>query len=169
MREWTAAILWLIVIAIESTPWFSSQNTGHALYALVSSLLGSINFSTLTLANALLRKIGHVTGYGILSWLLFRAWRATLRTRAVAWALSWSAIAFLMTVAVASLDEWHQTFLPSRTGTIRDVFLDSLAALAVQLFLFTFLWNRRLKGEAAADYKLTNSIPAATAAKPADK
>jgi VanZ family protein len=136
-------MLWLTLIAIESTPWFSAQDTGHMLYSLVASLFASISPEHLTLANGLLRKIGHVTGYGILSWLLFRAWRATLRSpRVMAWALSWSAFAFLMTAAVAGLDEWHQTFLPSRTGTIRDVFLDSLAALAVQFFLFTFLWNR---------------------------
>lgn len=105
---------------------------------------GLLNLELLAVINAILRKTGHVIGYAILSLLLFRAWRATLpASRPVAWSLRWSTIAFLMTAAVASLDEWHQTLLPSRTGTIRDVFLDSLAALAVQYFLFTLLWNRR--------------------------
>lgn len=146
-REWTAAVLWLILIAIESTPWLSFQNTGHVLYQLVSSLLGQVNESGVTLANAMLREAGHVTGYGMLSWLLFRAWRGTLvSSRAVSWALSWSVIAFFMTTAVASLDEWHQTFLPTRTGKIQDVFLDSAAALAVQILLFAILRKRRAEG-----------------------
>ncbi|HEV2117396.1 MAG TPA: VanZ family protein [Terriglobales bacterium] len=145
-REWTAAILWLILIAIESTPWLSSQNTGHVLYQMLVSVFGSINVSGVSVANAVLRKVGHVTGYGILSWLLFRAWRVTLGSfRDAAWALPWSVIAFFMTAAVASLDEWHQTFLPSRTGTIHDVYLDSAAALAVQVLLFAFLRKRRIE------------------------
>jgi VanZ family protein len=143
-REWTAAILWLILIAIESTPWLSAQNTGHALYQLLASVFGPVNVSGVSAANAVLRKVGHVTGYGILSWLLFRAWRVTLGSfRAAAWALPWSVIAFFMTAAVASLDEWHQTFLPSRTGTIHDVYLDSASALAVQFLLFALLRKRR--------------------------
>ncbi|HKW24380.1 MAG TPA: VanZ family protein [Terriglobales bacterium] len=149
-REWTAAILWLILIAIESTPWLSAQNTGHVLYQLLASFFGSINVSGVSAANAVLRKVGHVTGYGILSWLLFRAWRVTLGSyRAAAWALPWSVIAFFMTAAVASLDEWHQTFFPSRTGTIHDVYLDSASALAVQILLFAILRKRR--GAAVAD------------------
>lgn len=144
-REWTAAILWLILIAIESTPWLSFQNTGHILYQVVASLFGAINQSSVTLANSVLREVGHVTGYGVLSWLLFRAWRVTLGSRAASWALSWSAIAFFMTAAVASLDEWHQTFLTSRTGSIHDVFLDSIAALVVQVLLFALLRNRRVE------------------------
>jgi VanZ family protein len=144
-REWTAAILWLILIAIESTPWLSFQNTGHVLYQLVASLLGPVNETGVILANSVLRKVGHVTGYGVLSWLLFRAWRKTLSSsRAIAWAPSWSVIAFFMTAAVASLDEWHQTFLPSRTGRIQDVFLDSAAALAVQVLLFVLLRKSRV-------------------------
>ena len=142
-REWTAAILWLILIAIESTPWLSAQNTGHVMYQLLASLFGSLNASDIGWANAALRKVGHVTGYGVLSWLFFRAWRATLGSRAVSWAPSWSAIAFFMTAAVASLDEWHQTFFPSRTGSFHDVLLDSTAALAAQMLLFAFLRKRR--------------------------
>lgn len=145
-REWTAAILWLILIVIESTPWFSAQNTGHVLYQLLASFFGPVNASGVSVANSVLRKVGHVTGYGILSWLLFRAWRVTLGSaRAAAWALSWSVIAFFMTAGVASLDEWHQTFLPSRTGTIHDVYLDSASALAVQILLFAILRRRRVQ------------------------
>jgi VanZ family protein len=56
-----------------------------------------------------------------------------------AWCAHWGTIAFLMTVLVAGLDEWHQTFLPSRTGTVRDVILDSSAALVAQIVIFMWL------------------------------
>jgi VanZ family protein len=49
-----------------------------------------------------------------------------------------------MSAMVASLDEWHQTFIPSRTGAIRDVILDSCAALTAQLLIFLYLsWKPR--------------------------
>ena len=142
-REWIPAIVWMILIAIESTPWLSSQNTGSVLSQVAGWLFGPLSSTRVNWFNTALREVGHVTGYGVLSWLLFRAWRATLRTSAAAWAISWASIAFLMTVAVATLDEWHQTFLPSRSGSIHDVYLDSSAALTVQFLLFIVLRRRR--------------------------
>ena len=49
-----------------------------------------------------------------------------------------------MTALVACLDEWHQTYLPSRTGSLRDVLLDSTAALVAQLVIFLFLKARQV-------------------------
>jgi VanZ family protein len=44
----------------------------------------------------------------------------------------------LGTLLVASLDEWHQTFLPSRTGRWQDVVLDTSAGIAAQVLLSLF-------------------------------
>jgi VanZ family protein len=92
-----------------------------------------------------IRKCGHFVGYFALSFFLFRAWRDTLRLPwAPRWALRWAAIAFFMSAMVASLDEWHQTFIPSRTGRVADVLLDSCAALTAQVLIFLFLtWRPR--------------------------
>ncbi|HKD02812.1 MAG TPA: VanZ family protein, partial [Terriglobales bacterium] len=57
--------------------------------------------------------------------------------------VEWAGIAFFMTALVACLDEWHQTFLPSRTGTLHDVLLDSTAAFAAQLMIFLWFYVRR--------------------------
>jgi VanZ family protein len=110
---------------------------------VLSFFFGHIDPDAFEIIHAMLRKIGHVIGYGILSFLLFRAWRTTLRPRSQSWDLLWAAVSFLMTAAVASVDEWHQSYLPSRTGTWHDVVLDSLAALSVQFLIFALLWNRR--------------------------
>jgi VanZ family protein len=45
------------------------------------------------------------------------------------------------TAIVASLDEWHQNYLPSRTGTAWDVLLDTCAAVAAQFLLFLCYWS----------------------------
>jgi VanZ family protein len=56
----------------------------------------------------------------------------------IRWTLRWSTIAVLGTALVASLDEWHQGFIPSRTGRWQDVALDTCAAIAAQFLLFLF-------------------------------
>jgi len=143
--NWVPALIWLGVIALESTDLFGAAHTGEWLRSLVTAVFGPVSPGWFDLFHALLRKTGHVVGYGILSFLLFRAWRATLGWIESAWALRWAAISFFMTALVAGLDEWHQTYLPSRTGTIRDVFLDSAAALAVQFLLWVILSRRRAR------------------------
>jgi VanZ family protein len=139
-KPWLAAILWLILIAIESTNLFSSENTSRFLYPLLTYLFGHIDPVRFSFWHHIGRKVGHVVGYAILSLLLFRAWKATFPSPlSRSWTWRWAQLAFFMTALVASLDEWHQTFLPSRTGSVRDVILDSTAALGAQLLLYLLL------------------------------
>ena len=141
LKAWIALILWLIVIAIESTAYLSSENTGHFLYPLLHFLFG-IDAAGFEPYHAFIRKSGHVFGYGLLSILLFRAWRETLPAAGGSrWTLQWANIAVLGTALVASLDEWHQSYLPTRTGSVHDVILDTCAGIAAQLALW--LWLRR--------------------------
>ena len=141
LKAWIAAVLWLIVIAIESSAYLSSHNTSRILYPILHFLLG-IDYAHFGPWHHFLRKTGHVIGYALLSFFLFRAWRETLPSpQQRGWTWRWSAIAVLGTAIVASLDEWHQTFLPSRTGRWQDVVLDSSAAIAAQLLLYFFLRN----------------------------
>jgi len=119
---------------------FSSKNTGSMLYALLTRIFGPIDLYSFLVFHFYLRKTGHVLGYGMLALLLLRGWRATLGySRDLlmrASVLAWVGAAF-----VASLDEWHQSFIPSRTGTVHDVILDSIAGL---VFLsIAYFWLRR--------------------------
>jgi VanZ family protein len=141
LKAWIAAILWLIVIAIESTAMLSASNTSRILYPLLHFLF-ALDWDRFEIWHFYIRKTGHVVGYGTLSILLFRAWRATLPGLDNAnWTFRWANIAILGTALVASLDEWHQSFIPSRTGTVRDVALDTCAGIAAQVLVL--LWIRR--------------------------
>jgi VanZ family protein len=140
IKTWIAAVLWLIVIAIESSALLSASNTSRILYPLLHFLLG-VDLQHFHVWHFYIRKGGHVVGYAILCVLLFRAWRATLPAMtAVKWTSRWAAIAILGTAIVASLDEWHQSYIPSRTGRWQDVVIDTSAAIGVQILLF-FWWN----------------------------
>ena len=143
LKAWIAAILWLIVIFIESSSYLSSHETSRILYPILHFLFG-INYAQFEPWHHVLRKTGHVVGYGLLSFFLFRAWRATLPKRGnPRWTLLWADIAVFGTALVASLDEWHQSFIPSRTGRWQDVVLDSSAAIATQILLYLFYFFLR--------------------------
>jgi VanZ family protein len=144
LKAWIAAILWLIVIAIESTSYLSANSTSRILYPLLHFLFG-LNHARFEHWHIYIRKGGHVFGYGLLSFLLFRAWRETLPSiQNSKWTLRWSTIAVVGTAFVAGLDEWHQSYIPSRTGTPWDVLLDTSAAIAAQVLVF--LWTRWFYG-----------------------
>lgn len=143
LKAWIAAVLWLILIAIESSALLSAHNTSRILYPLLHFLFG-MDWERFEVWHFFIRKSGHVIGYAILSALLFRAWRATLPAMSdMKWTPRWATIAILGTALVASLDEWHQSFIPSRTGRWQDVVLDTSAGLGAQLIIF--VWTRRKK------------------------
>ncbi len=144
LKAWVATILWLIVIAIESTAWLSANNTGRILFPILHFLFG-LNWEQFERWHFFIRKGGHVFGYGLLGFLLFRAWRETLPVAAalansVRWMNRWAVLAVLGTAIVASLDEWHQSFIPSRTGRWQDVVLDTCAGIAAQIVIY--IWSR---------------------------
>jgi VanZ family protein len=151
VKTWIAALLWIALIAIESTDTFSAEHTSRLLYPILHFLMG-LDLARFEVWHYYIRKTGHFVGYFALSFFLFRAWRATLRLPwAPRWALRWAAIAFFMSAVVASLDEWHQSFLPSRTGAFSDVMLDSFAALTAQVLIFVFLTWRPQRMNAVGD------------------
>ena len=79
-----------------------------------------------------LRKGAHMTEYAVLAVLLVRA------TRSFMWA-------FVLAVAYAGSDEFHQTFVRGRHGTPIDVGIDAVGAL-IGLVLWRSKIRRRRPG-----------------------
>ena len=83
-----------------------------------------------------LRKIAHITEYGILTIFLFRAYSKN-NVFTIKKSISF-AIMFALTYAFT--DEYHQTFVFGRQGSLNDVFIDSLG-----IFFTSFLIYRKAK------------------------
>jgi VanZ family protein len=145
LRAWWPAIVWIGLIAFESTDFFSAEHTGSILFLISKRLFGNINLYKFVVFHHYLRKTGHVVGYGMLSLLLLRGWRSTFG-QTPALLLRAALLSWLGTVSVAALDEWHQSYIPSRTGTWRDVALDTVAGVA--FLVIAYLWLRRNDDEA---------------------
>ena len=149
VRNWWPVAIWLVVIRLESSDFASSAHTFGLLHQVLVAIFGRIDPRVVFLLNAILRKSGHFIGYAILSLLVFLALKYTHRDRLRLvlqrrwgiffrdlWQFDWALTAVLFTVITASLDEIHQTFLPSRTGHWQDVALDTAGALLMQLLLY---------------------------------
>ena len=67
------------------------------------------------------RKLGHVGEYAILTTLLWRALRA--HGLPAGWVLVGSGA---LALGYAASDEFHQSFVPGREGAVRDVLIDAI-------------------------------------------
>ena len=149
---WSPVLTMLTLIALQSTEVFSGAHTGKLLGSLMHWLGHPLSSPALGLLNLVLRKTGHVVGYGLLclSWLLLLRgsyWlrhdyqlclKGGIQVRRLWWRPVWGALALLCTAAVAVADELHQMTLPGRTGLPRDMLLDICAAMVSA----TIVWQR---------------------------
>jgi len=146
--DWLPAALSVLMIALESTATMSASNTSQWLYPLWVKLFGPITPAHWEKVHHLIRKTGHFVGYGVVSLAFFYSWRQTLHRMAVKHWTLWrraSVLAVGSTLLIASLDEYHQSFLPSRTASPVDVGIDLCGAIAFQLILLLIisLFSRR--------------------------
>ena len=72
----------------------------------------------------LFRKCGHLAEFAVLALLLWRAIRHANPDMARHWRWPQAGVALLAVFFYAATDEFHQTFIPGRTGQVSDVFID---------------------------------------------
>lgn len=94
------------------------------LFAPRMSFEGTLDF--FGVINYAVRKCAHAGEFGILIWLWFRALypQPFSLDKARRWAV-------LLSLLYAASDEYHQTFIPLRSGTASDVLFDAVGILAV--------------------------------------
>jgi VanZ family protein len=75
----------------------------------------------------IVRKLGHVTGYALLTALWWWALHGVVRRPLL--------LAVGIALAYACTDEFHQTFVPGRTGTPVDVGVDAIGIAIAALLI----------------------------------
>lgn len=86
-------------------------------------------------ADRIVKKGGHILGYGLLAISYWSALAWDGRKRPLAW---------LLTVLYAATDEYHQSFVPGRSASAWDVAIfDNLGALTALWFAGMFLKRKR--------------------------
>jgi VanZ family protein len=139
--NWVPAALAVAMIAGESTATMSAENTSRWLLPFWVHLFGPISASRWAELHHILRKTGHLVGYGVVSVCFFHGWRTSLSVAGGIRSL-WrrSAIfAVVATLLVACGDEFHQSFVPGRTSSPVDVGIDLCGAILAQLLVLAVM------------------------------
>jgi VanZ family protein len=135
-------LIWMLFISFASTAEFSSINTSRFFGPLLLWLFPGLGESQLAAIHFLMRKAAHFTEYAILALLARRAFvtsaNALIRRR-------WFELGLLLVAFYALLDEFHQSFVPSRTASIYDSAIDVAGGLSV-LLIFK-LYDKRIRGQ----------------------
>lgn len=143
LRAWIPTLLWLSVLALFSTDTFSAEHTGSVLLRILHALSGNRFDEQFEQIHFFVRKSAHFCSYGFLGALAFFSWRATLPARPQ-WTLRWSLLGLLVAMSAGALDELHQIFVPSRTPSLRDVFIDTIGGIFFQLAIALWIgWREK--------------------------
>jgi len=137
---WVVTLAWAGNITFLSTASFGGSVTRWLLEQVLSSLHIYLAHPTFEIVHFLIRKLAHCTEYAILSLFLFFSFNPRHPE-------SWHSRSALGAVVIAGLfsltDEYHQSFVPGRTASIKDCSLDTFGALVGMLLLYA---GRRPQG-----------------------
>ncbi len=136
LKYWLPLLIWLGVIFVGSTDLMSAQHTSRFIVPFLRWLNPAISWAAIDTIHIVIRKMAHVSEYAILALMLWRALcrGAALQTKTP---ILFGAVLLACTV-FAVLDEFHQSFVGSRTSSARDVLLDSAGAFLGALIVMTF-------------------------------
>ena len=133
-------LIWLSLIFIGSTDLLSAEHTSRIIGPILRWLDPTISAASIARVQFFVRKTGHVIEYAILAGLLWRALRL-----GTGWQAKMSILflaAGFVSAFFAATDEFHQSFVPSRTSSPTDVMIDIAGALISLTICVVVAWRK---------------------------
>lgn len=127
---WFLAIFMCVVIYNFTA---SPASTGSNTQNIIEKITG-LHQETSRVINFIIRKLTHISVFGLLAISLYNAFRKNK------FVLAW-----ILTVFYAASDEYHQALVPNRTSSVFDVMLDAGGALLAILILRKVLEKIEMK------------------------
>lgn len=128
--SWVGVLLWMIVIfCFSAQPANQSAGLSSKITQVMISIIEKwtpLDITTFLeegkkeLIHHIIRKIAHILLYFVLGFLIANAFRNNEKMEGVT-----LVFAFLICLFYAFSDEFHQLYVPGRSGQIKDVFIDS--------------------------------------------
>jgi len=147
LKYWLPVLIWLGLIFIGSSDLMSAEHTSRIIGPILRWFNPDVSAEAVARVQFFIRKIAHVSEYAILAMLF---WRALQRGRA--WRAKMS-ILFIevsfICVAFAASDEFHQSFVPTRTASPIDVMIDIFGALIGLTICVAVAKRKAVKGKHA--------------------
>ena len=142
LKYWLPVLVWMAVIFTGSSDSHSSEHSSRFFEPFLHWLFPQMSQEHIEVVHYFFRKCCHLTEYGVLALLAWRAVQAA-KTDLPKW--SWPKVGgtLLIVFFYAATDEFHQSFVPTRTPHMTDVFIDTCGG-ALALFGL-WIWNRTRK------------------------
>src|SRR5947209_4041569 len=139
IKRWVPAAVWASLILLASTDMFSAAHTRSILEAFFHWLFPSWTSYSVYKAHLVVRKCAHFFEYAVLAIFVMRGFagdadRSTRSTMSRSVGMTFLRVVVVCAM-VATIDEVHQHFVPSRTGSPYDVLLDTAGSTAAMLLL----------------------------------
>jgi VanZ family protein len=138
-------VIWLAAIFLASSDGLSGSNTTLIIAPFLRWLFPHISSQSIDVVHLLIRKAAHFSEYAILALLAVRAFSGSshsfLRQR-------WFAASLAVIILYALSDEYHQSFVPSRTASIYDSLVDIAGGLTALLLIALWKTSRRKRNRA---------------------
>ena len=142
---------WLLLIFLLSNePSSASSERSGAIVEVVKTLGSSLPNDVLTFIT---RKLAHIIAYLILGFSMFLvvcAYTPNARKAIL--------VSILFVCMYAITDEFHQTFVPGRSGEVRDVLIDTTAGAAGVLVTYAIIRWRALRTGVTTSKKPQNNV-----------
>jgi VanZ family protein len=138
--RWFMVVIWAGLIFYLSTSGFGVGFTEWLLAEILSLLHATVSPHTFDVLHHLMRKLAHMTEYGIFCLLIYASFLD-------AEDFEWHPRLALRSAIIAGLysltDEYHQRFVPGRTASIIDCGIDTAGAALSTLIVLA--WDHRHK------------------------
>jgi VanZ family protein len=130
LSRYIPLLAWMAFISFASTSEFSGENTSRIIRPLLLWLFPRASEETLNLVHFLVRKAAHFSEYAVMGILAGRAFSGSsiqfIRRH-------WFLFSLSLIALYALVDEYHQSFVPSRTASIFDSLIDTAGGLTALL------------------------------------
>lgn len=134
IKYFIPAIIWMIFIFIMShTNGNDSSNQSNLIAQIILRFI-NIDLNTLTFV---IRKIAHMCEYAILLLLIYYGLHKTIKYQYKL------LISLIISFLYACSDEFHQIFIPGRSGQFKDVIIDTIGMIIMLSIIY--LWQKEKK------------------------
>jgi len=142
LTHYAPLVVWIVVILGLGSSIGSMNETSRFIRPLLEFLFPTAAPETLTYVHGMIRKSAHFVEYGILAIFAARAFGTIFRQL-----LPQFGLALLLVAAIASIDEYQQSFNSARTSSPFDVLIDLSGGVAALLIFATITarWRRSAK------------------------
>src|SRR5258708_22526581 len=114
LKYWIPAICVAVLISTFSTHYFSSAETSKILIPLLHWIFQSASPHTLSRMHTAIRKLAHITEFGVFSTAVFHG----VRAERSGWRWRWALTTLIIAVSYARFPECPPSFVPIRESRL---------------------------------------------------